>query len=228
MSPEELRPYIEFVGTEKILAHQANSRAAKPDPGDRPLRQLQTLRPLWPVRTRVSMRDHLSGIAPAVLESAAGFFAGAVRLLVLRKAHGRGRLKGALNETGLLLGLLADQHAGNNGLRLPFFGHECSTSAAPAIFALRYRCPLHTAICYRIGLARWRIETGDEIPTFDNGHSRSVRAITLDINHALEAAVRRDPANWFWVHNRWKPAKKKARGLSNHGGSSPKAEEARA
>jgi lauroyl/myristoyl acyltransferase len=21
----------------------------------------------------------------------------------------------------------------------------------------------------------------------------------------MEAAVRRDPANWFWVHNRWKP-----------------------
>jgi KDO2-lipid IV(A) lauroyltransferase len=30
----------------------------------------------------------------------------------------------------------------------------------------------------------------------------------LDVNRAFEAAVRRDPANWFWVHNRWKPAKK--------------------
>jgi len=25
-----------------------------------------------------------------------------------------------------------------------------------------------------------------------------------DVNRALEAAVRRDPANWFWVHRRWK------------------------
>ena len=48
----------------------------------------------------------------------------------------------AMSDTGLLLGLLADQHAGRNGLRLPFFGHECSTSAAPAVFALRYNCPL--------------------------------------------------------------------------------------
>jgi KDO2-lipid IV(A) lauroyltransferase len=29
-------------------------------------------------------------------------------------------------------------------------------------------------------------------------------AIMLDVNRAFEAAVRRDPANWFWVHNRWK------------------------
>ena len=26
----------------------------------------------------------------------------------------------------------------------------------------------------------------------------------LDVNRAFEAAIRRDPANWFWVHNRWK------------------------
>ncbi len=48
-----------------------------------------------------------------------------------------------------------------------------------------------------------RIESGEEIPTRENGQPRSVAAITLDINRAFEVAVRRDPANWFWVHNRW-------------------------
>ena len=32
----------------------------------------------------------------------------------------------------------------------------------------------------------------------------------LDVNRAFEVAVRRDPANWFWVHKRWKPRKFKA------------------
>ena len=27
------------------------------------------------------------------------------------------------------------------------------------------------------------------------------------VNRALETAVRRDPANWFWVHNRWRAEK---------------------
>jgi KDO2-lipid IV(A) lauroyltransferase len=120
-------------------------------------------------------------------------------------------LKSAMAKPGLILGLLADQHAGNNGLRIPFFGHECSTSAAPALFALRYRTPLLTGICYRTGLARWRLEAGDEIPTHENGLARSADAIMRDVNRAFEKAIRRDPANWFWVHNRWKPRTAKTR-----------------
>jgi KDO2-lipid IV(A) lauroyltransferase len=110
-----------------------------------------------------------------------------------------------MNQKGSMLGLLSDQHAGDAGLRLPFLGHDCSTSAAPAIFALRYRCSLYTGICYRVGLAQWRIEAGAEIPVYVNGEPRTTAAIMLDVNRAFEAAVRRDPANWFWVHNRWKP-----------------------
>ncbi len=113
-------------------------------------------------------------------------------------------LKAFMNRPRVMLGLLADQHAGDNGLRLPFFGHDCSTSTAPALFALRYQAGLFTGICYRIGLARWRIEAGPEIPTHENGTPRSVEAMMLDVNRAFEAAIRRDPANWFWVHNRWK------------------------
>jgi len=111
-------------------------------------------------------------------------------------------LKAAMNDTGLLLGLLADQSS--KGVRIPFLGHDCDTSTAPAVFALRYNCPLHTAICYRIGLAEWQIEVGDEIPTRENGQARPIAAIMRDVNRAFEVAVRRDPANWFWVHRRWK------------------------
>ena len=114
-------------------------------------------------------------------------------------------LKAALNTRKILLGLLADQHAGQRGISAPFFGQPCSTTPAPAVLALRYGCPLHTGICYRVGLGRWRIEAGNAIPTRDGDQPRPLEAITLDINQALEAAVRRDPANWFWVHKRWKP-----------------------
>ena len=99
--------------------------------------------------------------------------------------------------------LLSDQSAGS--VRMPFLGHDCSTTAAPAIFALRYHCALITGICYRVGLARWRIEAGPEIPIRENGRPRSSAAIMGDVNRAFETAVRRDPANWFWVHKRWKP-----------------------
>jgi lauroyl/myristoyl acyltransferase len=114
------------------------------------------------------------------------------------------KLKATMNRPGVILGLLCDQNGGRKGLQLPFFGHNAATSPAVALFALRYRCPLHTGICYRTGLAQWRIEAGTEIPTHENGAARTTEAIMRDVNAAFEAAIRRDPANWFWVHNRWK------------------------
>lgn len=113
-------------------------------------------------------------------------------------------LRKFMNQQHVVLGLLSDQHAGNSGVRIPFFGHECSTSTAAALLALRYDCVLLTGYCFRIGLAKWRLEAGPRIPTHEGGRPRPVAAIMSDVNRAFEAAVRRDPANWFWVHNRWK------------------------
>ena len=113
-------------------------------------------------------------------------------------------LKATMNKPGVILGLLCDQNGGRKGLQFPFLGHYAATSPAVALFALRYHCPLYTGICHRTGLAQWRIEAGAEIPTHENGSARSTEAIMRDVNAAFEAAIRRDPANWFWVHNRWK------------------------
>ena len=113
-------------------------------------------------------------------------------------------LKKAMSDGGVLLTLLSDQSALDHGLRMPFLGHPCFTTPAPAVFALRYGCALFAPICFRTGLGRWRIEMGDQIPTHRAGRRRSVEELTREINNVMEAAIRRDPANWFWVHNRWK------------------------
>jgi len=131
--------------------------------------------------------------------------------LFFERRFDAGALKSAMNRGGLVLGLLSDQRAGDGGLRLPFLGHDCSTSAAPAVFALRYDAALYTAFCFRIGLAQWRIEAGNEIPTHEDGRPRTSEAIMRDVNRAFEKAVQRNPANWFWVHNRWKTPKNLAR-----------------
>jgi lauroyl/myristoyl acyltransferase len=115
-----------------------------------------------------------------------------------------GAFKKALRSSGVLFGLAADQHAGAGAVQLPFLNHDCSTTKAPAVFARRFHHPLHAAVCHRVGKARWRIEVSEEIPTQVDGAPRSIKAIMADVNSAFERAVRLDPANWFWVHNRWK------------------------
>ena len=113
-------------------------------------------------------------------------------------------LKKAMGEGGRLLVLFADQSTRENGMELPLFGRPCWTSRAPAVMAMRYKGVLFVPICYRTSLGRWRIEVGKPIATHEGGARRSIEALTRDMNSAMEAAIRRDPANWFWVHNRWK------------------------
>jgi KDO2-lipid IV(A) lauroyltransferase len=204
MGPNELRGCCELVDIEKLLAHGV---------GDHSQNVVAALGHFG----NFELYAHLGQLVPSV-QCATTYRGlrqpGLNRLLQSLREHSGCRfferrtdlpdLKAIMNESGVVLGFLADQHGGNRGVRLPFFGHECLCSAAPAIFALRYQCPLHTAVCFRVGLGRWRIETGDEIPTHEGGQPRAVEAITADINRAFETAIRRDPANWFWVHNRWK------------------------
>ena len=202
MSPRALRPHFDLAGAENIVPHEADAgpqnrvvaighfgnfelyaRFGQFVPIFKCAATYRALKQPAINRLMMALRDH----------SGCRFFE--------RRRDGDA-LKAAMNDTGLLLGLLADQSS--KGVRAPFLGVDCDTSPAPAVFALRYHCPLHTAICYRVGLARWLIEVGPEIPTREAGKSRPVAEITRDVNVALEQAVRRDPANWFWVHRRWK------------------------
>lgn len=209
MCPEAIKPHFKFIGAEKILPHEINAGP----------------------QSRVIALGHFGnfelyarfGQFIPIFKCAATYRAlrqPALNRLLLELRNKSGcrfferrseadALKACMADTGLLLGLMVDQHSSLGAVRLPFLGHECSVNAATAVFALRYNCPLHTSVCYRVALAEWEIEAGDEIPTRIDGHPRPVADIMTDVNRALEKAIRRDPANWFWVHNRWKAAKPK-------------------
>jgi len=215
MTPVEMLPYFVFTGAEKILAHEANAGpqsriVAIGHFGNFELyARFGQFVPIFKCATtyRALKQPALNRLMQSLRgRSGCRFFE--------RRSEGMA-MRACMADTGLLLGLLADQSEGRSGIRLPFLGHDCMTSAAPAIFALRYHCPLHTAICYRTGPAHWEIEVGDEIPTRENGVARSTEEIMREVNRAFEIAVRRDPANWFWVHRRWKPLKTKVEAQSN-------------
>lgn len=202
MTPEQLRPHFDFVGAEKILPHKMN---------DGPQSRIVAIGHFgnFELYARFGEYVHIFKCATTYR----GLKQPSLNRLMqsLREKSGcrfferrteSAALKACMSDTGLLLGLLADQRARGN-LRVNFLGRDCVASSAPGIFALRYNCPLHTSICYRVGLAKWLIEVGDEIPTRVNGEPRSNQAITQDIHDAFEVAIRRDPANWFWVHDRW-------------------------
>lgn len=101
---------------------------------------------------------------------------------------------------GGIVGVLIDQHAGDAGVWCPFFGRLASTSSLAAMLALRTGAALIPGAVHSAGPGRWRLVV--DLPV--TIEERDTDAVTAQLNVVLEGQIRRQPADWFWVHNRWK------------------------
>ena len=202
MSFDELKPHLEFAGFD-TLPHKINgsiTRNAVMAVGH--FGNFELYARIHDLRKDYQGATTYRGLNQPALDRLLQSLRGQNGCLFFERRTDGAKLRERINRGGLLLGLLADQSSA--GLRGPFLGHDCNTGLAPAVLALRYNAELFTAICYRVAPARWRLETGARIATHEHGQPRSSADIMRDVNRALEIAVRRDPANWFWVHRRWK------------------------
>jgi Kdo2-lipid IVA lauroyltransferase/acyltransferase len=106
--------------------------------------------------------------------------------------------------SGKAVGIVADQDARHSGVWVPFFGVPASTHRGPALFALRLGAPLFAAATRRLPDGRYRL-TGKRV---DVRRTESLEAdverVTADLSLRLEEEIRKDPAQYFWFHKRWK------------------------
>ena len=103
---------------------------------------------------------------------------------------------------GGCLGVLVDQHAGDHGVWVPFFDRLASTTPIAAMMAQRSKGVLMPLAMYDDGPGRWRMVCSAPVDTEEI--KQSVDGLTTWMNRSVEMMVRRQPENWFWVHNRWK------------------------
>ena len=108
-----------------------------------------------------------------------------------------------LLRSGGLLGIFADQHAGDHGVWTPFFGRLASTSALPGLLAKRTGATVMAAAIHTEGPARWRMVFTSRI----DSPGDSVNSITAKANETIAQQVCQAPEDWLWVHNRWKTPK---------------------
>lgn len=101
-----------------------------------------------------------------------------------------------------VLAVLADQRAGGSGVWCPFFGRLASTTTLPALLAKRAGAPMMPVGVITTGPGRWKMVVGETLPGVSRDLSPEQAAAIM--NEALEKIIRRSPADWFWVHNRWK------------------------
>lgn len=104
---------------------------------------------------------------------------------------------------GEILGILIDQDTKVQSLFVPFFGELAATPRAAADLALRTGAAVVTGFCHREGEG-YRL-TMEEVPV-PQGEDREAAALALTraLSERIEAAIRRTPEQWVWMHQRWK------------------------
>jgi len=116
---------------------------------------------------------------------------------------------------GGVIATLGDQDAGQRGLFVDFFGRPASTHKAIALLSLQYQAPILVMLPHNVGQPMHYVAGIDEtiLPEQYAGQADAVRSITQRFTGALERKVRSYPAQYFWLHRRWKhqPTKSKRR-----------------
>ena len=115
------------------------------------------------------------------------------------RSEGLTRSVGILKRAGVLA-LLVDQHAGDKGVWVPLFSRLASTSSLPAILVKRTHARSMGGAMETLGPAKWRIQ----LRYLTLNENASIEEITAELNRYVEAEIKRNPADWFWLHNRWK------------------------
>ena len=106
---------------------------------------------------------------------------------------------------GRMLGLIADQDGGYDGIFVPFLGKMASTPAGPAYFSRKFKAPIipifivrnpdgygHKAIVK--DPIRYEV-TGDQKADDYN--------VTLKMTQEVEKVIKEYPDNWLWFQHRW-------------------------
>lgn len=124
---------------------------------------------------------------------------------ILPKQGSAGPIDDVLKAGGLLV-VLGDQSAGPKGCWIDFFGKPASYHKAIALFPLISGAPLLIVYSIRSGKPlQFELGLCDVAdPKTLGAGLQGVAPLMQWYNDALEKLVRRTPAQYWWVHRRWK------------------------
>ncbi|WP_457595735.1 lipid A biosynthesis lauroyl acyltransferase [Hydrogenimonas sp.] len=126
----------------------------------------------------------------------------------IRLIHKKGAMKGlvkALKE-GMSVGLLVDQNtAEKDGILVDFFGKEARHTPAASILARKFDTAIVPVFITADTSRRFTIRCEKPIRCDrETPAEEAIFACTQAQARVTEAAIRRKPDEWFWLHQRWK------------------------
>lgn len=117
-----------------------------------------------------------------------------------------------LEENGAI-GLLGDQAAGPKGCWVDFFGRPATVHKAIGVFSLSSQAPVLVCSATRRGGLfdiDLRLE-GTADPAAGGPETADLKTLSQWYTTILEETIRREPAQYWWVHRRWRNRPAKAR-----------------
>ena len=102
-----------------------------------------------------------------------------------------------------VVAMLIDQDTRGAGVFVPFFGRPAHTPPGAALLALRARVPVVTAFIERRPEGGHLVRVAPVPAELPRGRE-GVRELTARLTAAIEAQIRRSPAEWVWWHERWR------------------------
>ena len=102
-----------------------------------------------------------------------------------------------------IVAMLIDQDTRSAGVFVPFFGRLAHTPPGAAVLALRARVPVFSIFIERRAEGGHRIRA-EALPMPAARARSAVLELTARLTRAIEAQIRRAPAEWVWWHRRWR------------------------
>ncbi len=102
--------------------------------------------------------------------------------------------------------ILLDQHLGGQGsVAAPFFGRPAHTTTIITQMATRYQIPIVAAFSYRLPDNTYQCYFKKMFLLDGDLSEENILANTTLLNQHMEAGIRHDISQWFWLHRRWRP-----------------------
>lgn len=116
---------------------------------------------------------------------------------------------------GEMLGLLMDQDTKVRGVFVPFFGRPAHTPTGPIILAMKTGAVVVLGAIHRQEDETFLITIEQPLKLVYTGNrEEDILINTAACTSALERFIRLDPAQWVWMHDRWRRGERYERNRS--------------
>jgi Kdo2-lipid IVA lauroyltransferase/acyltransferase len=119
-------------------------------------------------------------------------------------------------KSGQVFAILPDVRIRREDLEVPFLGGMANLGRGMATFAIAAKVPIVPAVFMRKGWTQHEFVYFEPLypdPTLDR--DTDVRRLTEAVIKTIDAAIRKNPEQWFWYNGRWilDPVKKSTKGV---------------